>query len=282
MNNKMDDELRFIDFGITDVYRIMAENEALFRIADRSGENIGFIWIPEKSINMGYSQLIERELNLERCKKLNYQITRRISGGGMAFASEKSQVQYGFIGNLEDSDIPVDMIESYRRICNIIIYALERYGLKGEFKPINDVLCNGKKISGSAQTRGNRVLLQHGTILVNFNIKEMLLCCNIPLEKISDKGIKSVEERITDLNRELKRNVPLDDVKDAMRYGFEKTFNVSLREGKMTDEERKLADKLLPKYRDENWIFRYTKGRTRSAGLYKLGDEVREFMDSRS
>jgi lipoate-protein ligase A len=271
------DELRFIDFGFTDVYSIMAANEAMFRIADRTGENIGFLWIPEKSANMGYSQLIEKELNLERCKGLGYPVTRRISGGGMAFASEKSQVQYGFIGNLEDPQVPLDMIESYRQVCSIVIHALEKYDLKGEFKPINDVLCSGKKISGSAQTRGNRVLLQHGTLLSDFNIKEMLLCCNIPLEKISDKGIKSVEDRLTDLKRVLGRKVPLDDVNKAMRHGFEKTFDVDLRDDKLTDEEKKLAEKLLPKYHDEEWIFRYTRGKTRSVGSYEPSDELKEF-----
>ncbi len=271
------DELRFIDFGFTDVCWIMAANEAMFRVADRTGENVGFLWIPEKSANMGYSQLVERELNLGRCRELGYKVTRRISGGGMAFASERSQVQYGFIGNLEDGQIPLDMTESYQRICSVIVHALERYDLKGEFKPINDVLCNGRKISGSAQTRGSRVLLQHGTLLVNFNIKEMLLCCNIPLEKISDKGIKSVEERLTDLNRELGREVPLDDANKAMRYGFEEAFNVSLKGDELTKEESRLAKKLLPKYYDENWIFRYTRGKTRSAGAYESSEEVREF-----
>ncbi len=273
------DELRFIDFGLTDVYKIMAANEAMFRVAERTGENIGFLWIPEKSINMGYSQLIEKELNLERCRELNYPVTRRTSGGGMAFASEKSQVQYGFIGNLEDPQVPLDMIESFRKICNIMIHAMEKYDLEGEFKPINDVLCREKKISGSAHKRGNRVLMQQGTLLVDFNIKEMLLCCNIPMEKISDKGIKSVAERLTDLNRELEREVPLDDANKAMRYGFEKTFDVDLREDELTKEEKKLAEKLLPKYYDEDWIFRYTKGKTRSAGSYELSEEIREFTD---
>jgi len=128
------DELRFIDFGFTDVYKIMAANEAMFRIAERTGKNVGFLWIPDKSINMGYSQLIEKELNLERCKELGYQVTRRTSGGGMAFASEKSQVQYGFIGNLEDPQVPLDMIESFRKICSIMIHALEKYNPEGRIQ----------------------------------------------------------------------------------------------------------------------------------------------------
>lgn len=270
-------ELRFIDFGAVKVQDAMAYNEALFRTADKTGEPVGFLWIPDKSINMGYSQLIDRELDIERCRQMGYSVTRRISGGGMAFASEKSQVQYGFIGRMDDPKIPYDMTESYRAICGVVIRALEKFGLKGEFKPINDVLCDGKKVSGQAQTRGSKMIIQHGTILVDFNIKEMLLCCNIPLEKISDKGIASVEERLTDLNRTLGRKVGLEDAVKALRYGFEKTFDVRLKEDRLTEEEKALAKELLSKYYDEAWIFRHTLGRKRSAGSYAPGPETSEF-----
>lgn len=268
-------DLRFIDFGNIDARKIMAYNEALMKTADKKGEKIGFIWNTDRSIIMGYSQLIERELNLERCRQLGYHITRRISGGGMAFSSKQSQIQYGYIAPIEE--IALDLTESYKIICGVIIAALEKFGLKGEFKPINDVICNNKKISGSAQTRGNTVLLQHGTLLVDFNIKEMLYCSNIPKEKISDKGIKSVEERLTDLSRELGRKIPLSEANAAMRYGFEKNFNVKLKESRPSEEEEKLAEKLLPKYYDEEWIFRFTKGKTKSKGYYPDSPEIREF-----
>jgi lipoate---protein ligase len=273
------DILRFMDFGRADVHKIMSYNEALFRTAEKTGQAVGFIWTTPPAIIMGYSQLIEKELNLDRCKGLGYEVTRRISGGGMAFSSERSQIQYGFIGPLDA--LPFDMTESYKEVCGIVIHALHKWGLQGEFKPINDVLCNGKKISGSAQTRGENVLLQHGTILVDFNIKEMMTCCNIPLEKISDKGIKSVEERMIDLNRVLGRAVPLEEAAAAMRYGFEKNFDVSLEESSLTKAEEKLASGLLPKYYDDNWIFRYTKGRTRSSGAYPESPEQTEFSSKK-
>lgn len=270
-------ELRFISFGSIDPYRIMAANEALFRIADKTGEDVAFTWIPEKSLIMGYSQLIEKELDLQRCADLGYPVTRRITGGGTAFASHESQVQYGLVGSLESGELPLDVIESFKKVCGVVVHALEEFSLRGEFKPINDVLCNGKKISGSAQTRGSRTLIQHGTLLTDFNVKDMLLCCNIPLEKISDKGIKSVEERVTDLNRELGRKVPLSEVESALRYGFEKTFRTKLVEDEMSREEKKLAGKLLPKYSDESWIFRYTRGGVRYKGSYGASPEAQEF-----
>ena len=271
--------LRFIDLGRQPVQRIMSCNEALFRVAEKTEKPVGFMWTTPPAIIMGYSQLIEKELNLERCKALGYQVTRRISGGGMAFSSEESQIQYGYVGRL--SELPYDMTESYEKVCGIVIHALERYGLKGEFKPINDVLCNGKKISGSAQTRGEAMLLQHGTLLVDLNVKDMLTCCNIPLEKISDKGIASVEERVTDLSRILGRKAPLTDAADAIRYGFSKSFGANLLESRLTEEEEALAAELLPKYSDDKWIFRYTRGRARSAGAYPGSPEQAEFADKR-
>lgn len=269
------DKLRFIDFGRQSVQKIMSYNEALFRTADKTGETVGFIWTTPPAIIMGYSQLIEKELNSDRCKALGYEVTRRISGGGMAFSSESSQIQYGYIGRLDE--LPYDITDSYKEVCGIVSEALHTWGLEGDFKPINDVLCHGKKISGSAQTRGEIVLLQHGTLLVDFNVKEMLTCCNIPLEKISDKGIASVEERMTDLNRVLERKVPLKEAAEAMRCGFMKNFGAELKNSCLTKEEEKLANELLPKYSDDKWIYRYTLGKTRSFGAYPNSPEQAEF-----
>jgi len=272
----MADELRFIDFGLIKPAKIMAATEAMYRLADREGTSVGYIWHPVKSIILGYSQIVEKEFNVERSTNLGYELTRRISGGGVAFASEDSQIQYGFIGNMREYSIPFDIIESYEMICQIMSYALEKFGLKGVFKPINDVLCNGKKISGSAQTRGNQVVLQNGTLLSDMNIREMLTCCNIPLEKISDKGISSVEERLTDLKRELNREVGLDEVREAMLYGFEQTFDVTLSMDELNAKEKKLTDSLLPKYYDRDWIYRHSSKKT-SFGSYESSMEIREF-----
>jgi len=126
------DELRFIDFGCQSVQKIMSYNEALFRTSEKTCEPVGFIWTTPPAIIMGYSQLIERELDTGRCRALGYQITRRISGGGMAFSSKESQIQYGYIGRLED--LPYDITESYQEICGIVVEALRRWGLEGKFQ----------------------------------------------------------------------------------------------------------------------------------------------------
>ena len=67
--------------------------------------------------------------------------------------------------------------------------------------PINDIIADKKKISGSAQTRRAGVLLQHGTVLYNLETAKMFSLLKISAEKISDKLIKGAEERVTCVSR---------------------------------------------------------------------------------
>jgi hypothetical protein len=70
--------------------------------------------------------------------------------------------------------------------------------------------------------------------------------------------------------------VPLAEVEEAIRSGFEKTFRTRLAEDKMNREEKKLAEKLLPKYHDPEWIFRYTRGKARYSGSYEKSPEAKD------
>ena len=92
---------------------------------------------------------------------------------------------------------PKNILESYKVICGWVIAGLGNLGIKADFAPINDILVEGKKISGNAQARKNGVLLQHGTVLYNTNIERMFSVLKISPEKISDKMIQSAEERVT-------------------------------------------------------------------------------------
>ena len=89
--------------------------------------------------------------------------------------------------------------------------------------PINDIIMtdSGKKISGNAQTRRQGVLLQHGTILYKVDVKKMFSLLKVGQEKIADKLIAAVEERVTSL-KTLKPDLSMDEVYEALFKGFTK------------------------------------------------------------
>jgi lipoate-protein ligase A len=117
---------------------------------------------------------------------------------------------------------------------------------------VNDVLVDGKKISGSAQTRRADVFLQHGTLLLNVDRKRMFKLLKVPAQKIEDKGLKRPEERITSL-REVS-HASRDEVLKAMRSAFLKGRTWD--EGSWRDDEvaraRVLAEQ---RYSSRDWNF---------------------------
>jgi len=73
-------------------------------------------------------------------------------------------------------------------------------------------------------------------------------------EKISDKFIASVFERVTTVERELGRKPSFEEVREAMSRGFEKSLDVKLSECELTSDELELAAELKPKYTSDEWL----------------------------
>lgn len=246
------EEWRFIDFGLVDIREMMAMDEAILK-SDEG--NTFFFWTPKKSIILGYFQKAEVELDLAMCKE--YTITRRISGGGIAFSDDRCrQVNYGVVGTIDNDLFPMDIIASYEQICGVLIDTLKQYNLNAAFRPINDVVVDNRKISGNAQTRWEGKLLQNGTLLLDFDIEEMLRISNIPKEKFMDKKIASVREGLTWLDRELGRQCDMEEVKNMMKEKFKERFKVSLRTVPLSEREKELTRSLLPKYFSREWVYR--------------------------
>ena len=246
------EEWRFIDFGLVDIRDMMAMNEAILK-GDEG--NTFFFWTPKKSIILGFFQKAEVELDLPKCK--DYTIIRRISGGGIAFSDDRCrQINYGVVGTIDNDLFPLDIVESYEQVCGVLIDTLVHYGLNAAFRPINDVTVDNKKISGNAQTRWEGKLLQHGTLLLDFDIEEMLRISNIPKEKFLDKKIASIREGLTWLDRELGEQRDLEEVKNVMKDKFEERFHVRLKTGALSRNEKELTKNFLPKYYSTEWVYR--------------------------
>jgi lipoate---protein ligase len=151
--------------------------------------------------------------------------------------------------------MPHDIMESYQVICGAIIHGLKYIGVESEFKPVNDITAGGKKISGNAQTRRHGVVLQHGTVLVDTDIHRMFEVLRVSEAKISDKLIKAVEERVTNIRRYLDEDISFLEVHDALVRGFEETFDIDLVSEKLTKEENELVEQLYDKYTSKEWVF---------------------------
>lgn len=206
-------------------------------------------WLPS-AVSIGYFQSMDDVVQADKCKKLGISIVRRRTGGGAVYHSHDGEITYSVIGPV--NMFPKNIIESYKEICGWTIKGLKNLGIESEFVPINDILINGKKISGNAQTRRNNVLLQHGTILYDVDVGRMFSVLKVPDEKIRDKIIKSVEERVTRVIDYKK--VTREQTYDALLKGFTEGKDYSF--GELTEKETKRAREFVEKrYSTKEWNF---------------------------
>ncbi len=230
----------------------MALDEAIltFRLKNKVPNTLRFFTWNPKCLTLGYFQDLEKEVDVKNAERHGVDVVRRYTGGGAVFHDK--ELTYSLA--ISEEDVPQDIIASYRKICSAMIRGLASLGIASEFKQINDLVVNGKKISGNAQTRKEGVVLQHGTILIDVDIKRMFSLLKVPDEKIKDKRIRAVEERITSLKKELGREISVDELRNHLIKGFESEFKIKLEERELTEEEIALAERLCTeKYSTSEW-----------------------------
>jgi len=209
------DKIKVIETGYNNAAWNMAFDEVLMGIVNDTPILRLYGWRPP-AVSVGYFQSLEEEVDLESCKKTGIDVVRRITGGGAVF--HDAELTYSFITRR----YPQSIIESYKCICDAIIMGIKGLGFDAHFAPLNDIVIDGRKVSGNAQTRKNGVLLQHGTLLLNVDIEKMFSVLKVPSEKLKDKMVQSAKERVKDLRRNF------EEVAEAVKQGFGKKFSAEL------------------------------------------------------
>jgi lipoate-protein ligase A len=206
------EKFRFIDLEVHTAFENMAIDEAIMLSMkeDKVSPTLRlYRWLPS-AVSIGTFQGMLDEVDTDFCQAQNIDVIRRITGGGAVYHDYNGEITYSILLPKGHRLVPEDIIESYKIICNSLVIGLDHLGIKSEFKPINDVVTKGKKISGNAQTRRHACVLQHGTILLELDVNLMFQALKVPKEKISDKMIEDVKQRVTSIADVLCRIVTMD------------------------------------------------------------------------
>ena len=247
--------MRFIPLIVARPEVQMAIDEAVMiaRIEEKVEDTVRLYVFKPSSITIGRFQSVEYDVDLEKCKQLEIPVVRRITGGGSVFHDQYGEITYSAVIGEDSYKGLKNVEESYRAIASPLVEALREVGLNGGFSGLNDIIANGKKISGSAQTRRKGVILQHGTFMYATRLDILASVLKVSQKKLQDKGVRSIWERVTTLEREGIK-VSREEVYNILRHKFFEKF--PLEEGKLTDYELELAEELLKeKYGREEWNF---------------------------
>jgi len=163
----------------------------------------------------------------------NISIVRRISGGGSIY-SDPGQMTYSVIFKKEL--VPGSREESFRIICACLVRAFGLLGIEASHKPVNDILVNGKKISGSAQYRCRGSVIQHGSIILRIDRDD------VRRYLISAKG----PDWITSAEDVLGYVPERTEVIKALKIGFRDIFG-GMTDDALTDNENEMIRGLMEK-----------------------------------
>ena len=242
--------MQFIDNkGITDPRINLAIEEYALKNLDIN-ESYLLFYINEPSIIIGKNQNTIEEINTDYVEKQGLHVVRRLSGGGAV---------YHDLGNLNFSFITKDdgdSFHNFKKFTEPVIEALNKLGVKAELSGRNDILAEGRKISGNAQfsTRGR--MFSHGTLLFDSEMENVVSALRVKKDKIESKGIKSIRSRVANISEFLEEKLTIEEFRSTL---LKYIFNDSdVEEYVLTDED---WDRIhaLSKERYQNWDWNYGK-----------------------
>jgi lipoate-protein ligase A len=177
----------------TDPYYNLALEEYIFTHVNLV-DSLFMLWRNQSAVVIGRNQNAVKELNHRFAKDNNIKVVRRNTGGGTVY-HDLGNLNYSFMKNCEKGQ-EID----FSQFAVPIIRTLNQYGVKAECNSRNDLVIDGKKFSGTAQTIKNGRMLHHGTLLFNSNLDLLRNVLKGQDDVIQSGGVKSVSSHITNIS----------------------------------------------------------------------------------
>lgn len=271
---------RFIDTGNRSPSFNMALDEALldWHSTGKIPPVIRFYGWDPATLSIGYFQKVEKEIDMEAVKELNLGFVRRPTGGRGVL--HEHELTYSVIVTEEHPNMPKTVTEAYRVISEGILKGFHFLGLdayfsvpkteeqKNSLKNPRSAVCfdapswyelvvEGRKVAGSAQTRQKGVILQHGSILLDLDEDKLFRLFKYKNDKIKQLMQTAFKEKAVAINNLTSKEITIDMAKAAFKSGFEEGLNIVLEEYELSDEEMGFVEQLAKdKYESYEWNYR--------------------------
>ena len=191
--------MRYIKNTSTNPYYNMAFDEYCLESLSID-EPVFFLWQNRPAVIVGFNQEVNTEVNLDYLKENGIDLVRRVTGGGAVY-HDLGNLNYTIVGRSEDLE------RDYPEYASIMAKALQSLGVPATLSGRNDILVEGRKVSGFAKRVCKNRLMVHGTLMYNVDVDVLTKVLNPSNTKLQSKGIASVRSRVANLCEYLP-NVP--------------------------------------------------------------------------
>lgn len=237
--------------GITDPRVNLAIEEYVLKNMDIEKDSFLLFYINQPSIIIGKNQNTIEEINTDYVEENEIIVVRRLSGGGAV---------YHDLGNLNFSFLTKDdgdSFHNYKKFTQPVVDALGKMGVNAELSGRNDILAEGRKVSGNAQFSTKGRMFSHGTLMFDTEIDAVVSALKVKKDKIESKGIKSIRSRVANISEFLTEPMTIEQFRlEILKSVFGGEENIQYYELTEQDWENIYQ---LSKERYQTWEWNYGK-----------------------
>jgi lipoate-protein ligase A len=215
--------LRVIDTGLQPPRWNIAMTAALAELRD-AGEISDTLRFQrfQPCVLVGRNQDIRREVRLDRCREKGIALARRMTGGGAVYM-DAGILSWQIVAERRRFD--ADLAAAAEKICIAVASGLARLGVPARFYPPNAIEARGRKISGASGYFEGMTLVHEGTVLVDFDPRDMAEILRLP----DAKEGAALAHRVTSLAAILGRTPAIDDVQHALVASISDCFGFRIK-----------------------------------------------------
>jgi lipoyl(octanoyl) transferase len=266
---------RIIKSGKKSPAENMAIDEAIFECV-QDGKSLPTIrfydWEPS-TVSCGYNQEAEKEIDFALLKKKGFGFVRRPTGGRVVL--HDNEVTYSVISPVIGR-LSGNVTESYSEISKALAKGLELMNINVDFEKGNlssehqrqtanpcftsssryELSYQRKKIVGSAQVRRNNCLLQHGSILLNYNQSKLAQIMPYLTDDQKDRLANYLKRKTVAINEILSVPISFDEATKFFMAGFKEKWRIDefVIHENLETYELAIAERLrLTKYLTDEW-----------------------------
>lgn len=241
--------MRFINSNNNDsTYNLVAEKY----LVDNYKEDIFMLWIANPGVYVGRNQNTYEQVNLEYLKENDFELFRRLSGGGTIF-HDHGNLYFSFITKNTKETVE----EKFKKFTKPIVKYLNHLGANAQFVGRNDIKIDDQKISGNAQWYQQDIIVHHGSLLFNVDFAKMAPVLTPTKDKYKSKSVDSKKAKVTNILPHLKNKITIETFKEEL-FNFIKSDNPDARfEAISKEEDIKVKEYIDTKY--GTWMWNYGK-----------------------
>lgn len=241
--------MQFLVNKSTNPFFNLALEEYLLKNVDIK-EDYFILWQNEPTIVIGKHQNTLKEINMNFVQNNNINVVRRNSGGGAVY-HDLGNINFTFITKYDEKHLL-----DFKTFTNPVVYSLGKLNVKAELSGRNDILIDGRKISGNSQHIYKDRFLHHGTLLFNSELENLVKALNVDNDKILSKGIESIKSRVTNIKEHVKEDIFMEEFKEILIENIFIWNKSSLKEYNLTSDHINEIEKLMKeKYMTWQWNY---------------------------